>query len=339
MPALLMDMRNINLILVAAAVSDTSPTHPFRQSLSQEEPMPSRYRLYQIDSFTSTRFSGNPAGVVLNADGLTTDQMQAIARELKNSETAFVLSAEDKDHDVRVRFFTPTTEVPMCGHATVAAHYARAVELGLDDAKLIQRTLAGDIPIEIKRVEGDIRITMTQTRVDFEPLLASQTVEQICAALGIKDADLDPACPVRVVSTGHSKVMVGIEREDLLDRLSPDLAALAKISKDIGCNGYYVFTLKHAERRYAARGRMFAPAIGIPEDPVTGNANGPLGAYLVAHRLIAHDGQQLKFIAEQGRAIGRSGQVGVVVDIADGWPVRVKVSGDAVTVFSTDLEV
>ncbi|WP_331463166.1 PhzF family phenazine biosynthesis isomerase [Konateibacter massiliensis] len=84
-----------------------------------------KYRVYQVDSFTRQRFHGNPAGVVSNADGLTEDQMQRIARELNNSETAFIFSPNSDDHDVEVRFFTPTTEVPLCGHATIAAHYVR----------------------------------------------------------------------------------------------------------------------------------------------------------------------------------------------------------------------
>ena len=87
--------------------------------------------LYQIDAFTTTPFAGNPAGVVLAAEGMTDAEMLAVARELNNSETAFVLPADGSDHDVRVRFFTPTTEVPTCGHATIGAHYARAIEYGL----------------------------------------------------------------------------------------------------------------------------------------------------------------------------------------------------------------
>jgi predicted PhzF superfamily epimerase YddE/YHI9 len=86
--------------------------------------------LYQVDSFTTRPFTGNPAGVVLEAQGMTDAEMLAVARELNNSETAFVLPADAADHDVRVRFFTPTTEVPTCGHATVGAHFARAVEYG-----------------------------------------------------------------------------------------------------------------------------------------------------------------------------------------------------------------
>lgn len=90
-----------------------------------------KYRLYQVDSFTTEKFRGNPAGVVPNADGL----MQKIAREMHNSEMAFIFSAQNSDHDVQVRFFTPSCEVPICGHATIAAHYVRAMELGLENSK------------------------------------------------------------------------------------------------------------------------------------------------------------------------------------------------------------
>jgi PhzF family phenazine biosynthesis protein len=103
----------------------------------------SRYRLYQVDAFTTERFQGNPAGVVPNADGLTAAEMQVIARELNNSETAFIHPPDAPDHDVLVRFFTPTTEVPSCGHATIAAHYVRAVENALPSCTVVQKIGAG----------------------------------------------------------------------------------------------------------------------------------------------------------------------------------------------------
>ena len=101
------------------------------------------YRLYQIDSFTKQRFSGNPAGVVTHADGLSDQQMQHVARELNNSETAFILSGND-GYDMQVRFFTPTVEVPICGHATIAAHYANALEKRIQGhCRVWQKTSAG----------------------------------------------------------------------------------------------------------------------------------------------------------------------------------------------------
>ncbi len=111
--------------------------------------------------------------------------------------------------------------------------------------------------------------------------------------------------------------------------------ALKELSGVIGCNGFFPFTI---DREAAAtHGRMFAPAIGIAEDPVTGNANGPLGAYLVQHGLMAHDGQRLVFDGNQGRALGRDGAVRVSVDIDNGEPVRVAISGEAVILFSARL--
>jgi PhzF family phenazine biosynthesis protein len=104
----------------------------------------------------------------------------------------------------------------------------------------------------------------------------------------------------------------------------------------LGCNGWVPFVLKG---RFATEGRMFAPAIGIIEDPVTGNANGPLGAYLVRHGLMPHDGKELLFAAHQGRALQRDGVVGVKVGIEDGAPLQVTISGDAVILFSAPLEI
>ena len=101
--------------------------------------MSKKYPIYQVDAFTDKKFAGNPAGVVLDADGLSEAQMQAIASELNNSETAFVLAPEADDHDVRVRFFTPTTEVRSCGHATIAVHYVRAIEYALPSFILMQK--------------------------------------------------------------------------------------------------------------------------------------------------------------------------------------------------------
>jgi PhzF family phenazine biosynthesis protein len=298
----------------------------------------SRYRLYQVDAFTTERFRGNPAGVVPNADGLTVAQMQAIARELNNSETAFIHPADAPDHDVIVRFFTPTTEVPSCGHATIAAHYVRAIENALPSCTVVQRIGAGILPVEVVHDASGYRIIMTQGAIEFgEPFAAALTGE-VVAALGLPADSLDERCPVQIVSTGHSKVLVGIDSRDTLNSLRPDLARLSEISDRIGCNGYFVFTLASDDPDLLAHGRMFAPAIGIPEDPVTGNANGPLGAYLVKHGLAAASDGTLTFRARQGEALGRPGVVEVIVDAEGTTPKRVRVAGRAVIVFQSALE-
>lgn len=296
-----------------------------------------KYKLYQVDAFTKTLFQGNPAGVVPDADGLTEEQMQAIAREMNNSETAFILSPTASDHEVWIRFFTPTTEVPSCGHATVAAHYVRAVEMGLPSCSVIQKIGVGILPVEIIREGEDYRIVMTQGAIEFGEPFTGQPLDEIVAALGLDKGDLDARCPVQIVSTGHSKVLVGIRERTLLNQLRPDLARLTEISRRIKCNGYFVFALVSDSGKVQSHGRMFAPAIGIPEDPVTGNANGPLGAYLVKHRLAHTDGSLFQFEGQQGEAIGRPGTVEVTVEIAEGIPQTVRVGGRAVIVFKTML--
>jgi PhzF family phenazine biosynthesis protein len=297
------------------------------------------YRLYQVDAFTAERFRGNPAGVVPNADGLTDSQMQMIAREMNNSETAFILAPSGPDHQVWVRFFTPTTEVPSCGHATVAAHYVRAMENRLASCTVVHRIGIGILPVEVIQRSSDYTIVMTQGRPEFGDPFGARLRLKIVSALGLRPADLDERCPVQVVSTGHSKVLVGIRDRDLLNRLGPDLSLLTGLSKQIGCNGYFVFTLaKDPGPDVLAHGRMFAPAIGIPEDPVTGNANGPLGAYLVELRLVSAVDGTFSFKAQQGEAIARLGTVEVTVDVKEDRPEKVRVGGRAVVVFKTELE-
>ena len=297
------------------------------------------YRLFQVDAFTREKYTGNPAGVVPDAEGLSDDDMQRIARELNNSETAFVFPSHSPDHDVHVRFFTPTREVPICGHATVAAHYVLAKERGMAGARLLQKTGAGILPVDIKADGDDLRIVMTQGSIEFGGVIRGEDKARLLGALHLREDDLRAGYPVQIVSTGHSKVMVPITSRSLLDVITPDSGVLAALSRDIGCNGYYVFCADWSGDALPVHGRMFAPAAGIMEDPVTGNANGPLGAYLVRHRLVQHDGRVFSFSAAQGEAMRRPGIISVEVGIHDDEPVQVKISGNAVIVFKTEISI
>jgi PhzF family phenazine biosynthesis protein len=227
--------------------------------------------------------------------------------------------------------------VPICGHATVAAHYVRAVEGGLGSGRVLQKTGAGILPVDTLYENGDYRIIMTQGAISIGEPLEEPRVQALATALGIRRADMRADCPVVIASTGHSKVMVGIRDVHLLHRLRPDMTELTLLSGAIGCNGYYVFTL-HPDEAPLVHGRMFAPAIGINEDPVTGNANGPLGAYLVHFGLARPEDGKFTFEAVQGEAIGRAGRMEVTVQVTDGKPEQVRIAGDAVIAFSTTLE-
>lgn len=301
--------------------------------------MVNKYNLYQIDSFTKEKFTRNPAGVIMNADGLTDDEMQKIARELNNSETAFVFSSDSNKYDVYVRFFTPTNEVPICGHATIAAHYARAIENNLKASKVYQKTGAGILPVDILKEDNDYKIVMTQGKIEFGSIIDGKNKKDLLSALNIKSNELLENFNVQIVSTGHSKVMIGVKNVDTLNNINPDYASLSKLSDTIKCNGYYVFTIDSQDKDILIYGRMFAPAIGINEDPVTGNANGPLGAYLVKHNLVKHNNSIFKFKAKQGEAMKRPGTIEVEVKIEDKNPVEVKVLGNAVIAFKSQLAI
>jgi PhzF family phenazine biosynthesis protein len=148
---------------------------------------------------------------------------------------------------------------------------------------------------------------------------------------------LDERCPVQIASTGHSKVMVGIKSREKLNHLTPNFGELAELSNHINCKGYFVFTFDSDNKEILTYGRMFAPAIGINEDPVTGNANGPLGGYLVQNKIIAFDGNLFEFNGGQGEKINRFGVVAVKVTIENGFPSLIQIKGDAVVIFRTEI--
>ncbi|MGA9293307.1 MAG: PhzF family isomerase [Ignavibacteriaceae bacterium] len=292
---------------------------------------------YQIDSFTKEKFKGNPAGVVVNADGLSDIQMQLIARELNNSETAFLFAKDSDDCDGVIRYFTPKTEVPTCGHATIAAMYAKALEENLKSCVLNTKTKIGILLFEIIKQDNDYQVIMTQGSFELSPDLDDNVTRMILTSLGLNKSDLDDRCPVQIASTGHSKVMIGIKSRDKLNNLKPDFQKLSELSALIKCNGYFVFTFDSNNKDILTYGRMFAPAIGINEDPVTGNANGPLGGYLIQNNIIEHDGKYFEFNGGQGETINRFGIINVRVKIYNGKPVLIQIKGDAVVIFRTEL--
>lgn len=296
--------------------------------------------VYQVDSFTKDKFKGNPAGVVLNAENLTTEEMQLIARELNNSETAFVFSPEkNNEFDYHVRYFTPTTEVPICGHATIGALYAKAIEDQLDSCTIRINTQVGVLPIDIIRNDNDYQITMTQGNFSMGPVFEQSITQNIVQALGLQIEDLDERCPVQIASTGHSKVMIGIKSRTVLNQLTPNFDHLTHISTEIGCNGYFVFTFDSDDQNVLTYGRMFAPAIGILEDPVTGNANGPLGGYLIQNKIIEVSNGNFEFIGRQGETINRIGQMKVEVSVINEIPETIRITGNAICVFRTIMHI
>lgn len=300
--------------------------------------MPSRsYRLFQVDAFTDRLFTGNPAGVVLAADGLADAEMQTIAGELGGGDTAFVLAATGTDHDVRMRFFSRTREVPFVGHATVAAHVVRTQTVRGETQRLRQLSGTGIVEVDVQRRGESVEVGVRQTAAPSVRALEHGDLEPLLDALGAGSNDLDARCPIEIYALRSTRLLLGLRSHSALTRLKPDLAALARLTPHLGADGYFVFTLDGATPGCLTEARMFCPAIGIPEDPVSGNAHAMLGAYLARHGLLAAVDGRARFRGAQGAVLGRPGQVDIEIDIANGVPGAVRIVGTGVIVFATTL--
>ncbi len=295
-----------------------------------------RIRVHHVDVFTDVAGDGNPAGVVLAADGLSTAAMQTIAADVGASETAFVLAPRAAAHDVWVRFFTPEREVPVCGHATLAAQAVRGLARGLETGEVVQGSAGATWRVSWRREAGVLRASMVQEPVVFGDVVEGALARYVYAALGGERPIIAP--PPRIVSTGHAKVVVPVASVEALRAMRPDLAALRALSTQVGAEGWFVFALTDDDDALTEC-RMFAPSIGIAEDPVNGSGHGPLAAYLAATGLIDSARNGMSFVSRMGHAFGRTGHVHVRLETDAGRPVRAHVGGGVVPTSTADLEI
>jgi PhzF family phenazine biosynthesis protein len=297
-----------------------------------------RCRLFHVDAFTRQRFCGNPANVVLDADDLTEEEMQKIAAEV-NGETAFVLEPDAADHDVQLKYYTPRHPIPFVGHVTIAAQYVRAKIDGKPSGKLRQRTGAGIVEIEVMDVDGDFRIAITQNPPSFGPIIPDHHRAQVLDALGISSPSLHHDCPLQIMSKGTSRLLIGLRSPELLDSIKPDFETLARLTPHVGAEGYFVFALSPTENGPGTESRMFCPALGIPEDPVSGNAHGMLGVYLLNQGLLTPQDGFVRFEGRQGRWVDRPGTIQVEVEATSKVAQNVRIIGDAVVVYEAEIQV
>ena len=295
-------------------------------------------RLFLVDTFTRERFCGNPAAVVLDAEQLSDEEMRRLARELHGTEVAFVLAAEAPDHDLEIRFFSPRREVTFIGHAALAAHYVRAIANGVPKGKVRQKSGNAIIEVEVKGKAPSLHITLHQSPATFGPLVPDERRGPVLDALGISSASLHPACPMQVMSKWNSRLLIGLRTPEALESLQPNMEALMHLTPHVGADGFFVFAPVPNSEPFATESRMFCPVIGVPEDPVSGNAHGMLGVYLVHHGLLAANGKPARLIGHQGRFVQRPGQVEVLVTASGKRATAVQVAGDAVIVYQADLE-
>lgn len=329
--------------------------------------------LIQVDVFTTKQFGGNQLAVVLDAEGLSDTQMQAIAREMNYSETTFVLPAETPDALCRVRIFTPATELPLAGHPVVGTAWVLAREGRIPLAASTPAVSAGSTSSGAPAFTGHATLQLKIGLLGVDVLGTGQStptfvwMEQpvpesrpwqgnpahLLAALNVAPNDLDPRLPIMWASAGVPYVYVLLRSREAVGRAEPGLglrAALAASGE--GEAGVYVFALD--EETGGTHGRMFAPHLGVLEDAATGSAAGPLGVVLTRATLLSPSlasgsstelGQRsespgsgtVTFRAEQGVEMRRPSSISVQISSSGQMVERVRVGGPSVLVADDTL--
>lgn len=260
-------------------------------------------KYYIADAFTNTNFGGNPAGVVLLGQDapFPSDQlMQHIAAELRYSETAFV--QQNGPTDFTIRYFTPCSEVDLCGHATIATFGILKKEGVVTDGTVCcNHTRAGDLEVVIGE---QVMMQMAEPKV-IVPLLDIEYLHNIMAGMNVIEwSDL----PVEVISTGLPDIIMPVGNVESLNALKPDMDALAELSKELNVLGLHAFAF--GDDGYTAHVRNFAPLYGVPEESATGTSNAALTYYLYRRNIVKHEE---KCLFMQGEVMQRPSEVAVIL--------------------------
>jgi trans-2,3-dihydro-3-hydroxyanthranilate isomerase len=291
------------------------------------------YPFMQVDAFTDRPLSGNPCAVVFDADNLAPELMQAIAREMNLSETAFVVRSAIAD--VGARYFTPAEEIPLAGHPTIATIFALVetgrLTLSQEHTPITLELRVGPIRVDVYGRAGVAQqVVMSQKPPRF---LATHAAAQVLPLFGLTEADALPGVPIQTVSTGTPQLMIPLRDHDALRRIQLDIPAYSAYRAAADFFSPHLFCLQGA----TSAGQTFARHFGTPpdifEDPFTGSATGGMAAYLWHYGLI----ERASFIAEQGHWMNRPGQANVEVVGPPSDIETVKVGGGAVTVLRGEL--
>ncbi len=295
-----------------------------------------------VDAFTDVPLRGNPAGVVLAAAELEESLRLKVAREIGASETVFVETLGDAGTRFRTRFYTPTSEVDLCGHATIAAFHHLAetgvVKLGEEPVRVEQETRLGNLGVELRpRDEAAPMVVMDQTAPLFETPEIS--VDKLAAMFGIGKALVDERHPIGIVSTGIRSLHIPLKSISHFPDLKPLRSKVIDLCREHELSTVQLFTLETEDPAAHAHARVFAPAVGVDEDPVTGTAAGALGAYLVHHKVVTATEESVRLLVEQGNEIERHGFAHVEIGLEESVISSVRVGGSAVTVYQGEMRV
>jgi trans-2,3-dihydro-3-hydroxyanthranilate isomerase len=294
------------------------------------------YPIRIVDVFTEHPFAGNQLAVVLNADGISSETMQAVAREMNFSETTFVLPPGERDHAARVRIFTPAAELPFAGHPTVGTAWVLWKEGLVKDGgrRFTLEEQVGPVAVRLQLDESRELIWMTHPPVKFEETIPDRAL--VASALGLAEADLAPGVPLEVATTGNPFLFVALRDRRAVDAATSDASRLNRIFAGREARAVFMFAVDGPGKLYS---RMFAPhLLGISEDAATGSAAGPLGSFAVKHGLVPRAGT-VSLINEQGTRMGR--QSFLHINLAYGSdrdiPTKIEVGGSVVPVVSGEL--
>jgi len=297
-----------------------------------------RIKIKQVDAFTNVPFCGNPAGVITVASGLKEKQMLSIAREMNLSETIFFFPPTSPDADLSIRWFTPTTEVDLCGHATIAGFYALAEE------KKYGMEKPGNYKYRVQTKKGILKVLVKITKKDYFKITffipisefsKSEMDKSILKKIFNSTEDIfDDSLPI--MSTGYLLV-IPVKRIDALFGVNPDFLSMLKLSKKSGIKVFTLLSLETVDPISALHLRCFVPALGVNEDPVTGSAQGEVGVYMVENRLISGKEGKYSYIGEQGDCLNRPGRVEVSIIEKNNKIDSLSITGSAVTVISGNM--
>jgi len=282
----------------------------------------------QVDAFTETPLGGNPCAILLDTEGLDSNNMLAVAKEMNLSETAFVRQSARADFGMR--FFTPAEEIPLAGHPTIATTFALVhsgrLPLESDHTTITVELQAGIIEVEILSRGGKVdTIVMSQKKPAFLSVLEASDVMPV---FGLGEEDVLPGAPIQIVSTGTPQLMIPLSQLDALKRIQVDINAYQRLRQDAVFFSPHLFCLQGITPEGDTFARHFGVPPDTPEDPFTGSATGGMGAYLWHYGLI----DQPVFTAEQGHWMGRPGVARVEVVGPPEDIETVRVGGNAVLV-------